>query len=56
MGANYMIFTTKHHDGFCLWPSKYTDYTIAHTPYKKDVVKQIVDAYTAEGIDVHLYF
>ena len=51
-----MIFTTKHHDGFCLWPSKYTDYTIAHTPYKKDVVKQIVDAYTAEGIDVHLYF
>lgn len=56
MGANYMIFTTKHHDGFCLWPSKYTDYTIANAPYKKDIVKAIVDAYTAEGIDVHLYF
>ena len=56
MGAKYMIFTAKHHDGFCLWPSKYTKYSIAHTPYKKDIVKQIVDAYNAEGIDVHLYF
>lgn len=56
LGAKYVIFTTKHHDGFCMWPSKYTDYTIANSPYKKDIVKQIVDAYTAEGIDVHLYF
>ena len=56
MGAKYMIFTTKHHDGFCLWPSKYTDYTIANTPYQKDIVKEIVDAYHAEGIDVYLYF
>lgn len=56
MGAKYMIFTTKHHDGFCLWPSKYTDYTIANSPYKKDIVGEIVNAYTAEGIDVHLYF
>ncbi|MDR3340975.1 MAG: alpha-L-fucosidase [Candidatus Symbiothrix sp.] len=56
MGAKYMIFTTKHHDGFCMWPSKYTQYTIANTPYKKDIVKELVDAYTAEGIDVYLYF
>lgn len=56
MGCRYMIFTTKHHDGFCLWPSKYTNYTIANTPYKKDIVKEIVEAYTKEGIDVHLYF
>ncbi|MDR0823797.1 MAG: alpha-L-fucosidase [Prevotella sp.] len=56
MGAKYVIFTTKHHDGFCMWPSKYTDYTIANTPYKKDIVKEIVDAYDAEGIDVYLYF
>lgn len=56
MGARYMIFTTKHHDGFCMWPSKYTDYTVAHSPYKKDIVKEMVDAYTAEGIDVYLYF
>ncbi|MFV0505911.1 MAG: alpha-L-fucosidase [Bacteroidales bacterium] len=56
MGAKYMIFTTKHHDGFCMWPSKYTDYTIANTPYEKDIVKELVDAYTEEGIDVYLYF
>ena len=56
MGVKYLIFTTKHHDGFCMWPSKYTNYTIANTPYKKDIVKELVDAYTAEGIDVYLYF
>ncbi|RDC58186.1 alpha-L-fucosidase [Pedobacter chinensis] len=56
MGAKYVIFTTKHHDGFCMWPSKYTDYTIKNTPYKKDIVKQVVDAYNAEGVDVYLYF
>lgn len=56
MGARYVIFTTKHHDGFCLWPSKYTDYTISNSSYKKDIVGAIVDAYTKEGIDVHLYF
>ncbi len=56
MGAKYVIFTTKHHDGFALWPTKYSDYNISKTPYKKDIVKEIVDAYTKEGIDVYLYF
>ncbi|MDR1897329.1 MAG: alpha-L-fucosidase, partial [Prevotellaceae bacterium] len=56
MGAKYMIITTKHHDGFCLWHSKYTDYTIANTPYKKDIIKELTDAYTKAGIDVYLYF
>lgn len=56
MGAKYLIFTTKHHDGFCLWPSRYTGYTIKNTPYEKDIVKQVVDAYNAVGIDVYLYF
>lgn len=56
MGAKYMIITTKHHDGFCIWPSKYTDYTIKNTPYKKDLLREIVNAYDKEGIDVYLYF
>lgn len=56
MGAKYMIFTTKHHDGFALWPTKYSDYNITKSPYGKDIVKEVVDAYNAEGIDVYLYF
>lgn len=56
MGAKYLVFTTKHHDGFALWPTKFSDYNITKSPYGKDIVKQVVDAYTAEGIDVFLYF
>lgn len=56
MGARYVTFTTKHHDGFCLWPSKYTKYTVKNSPYKKDIIKAVVDAYDQEGIDVILYF
>ena len=56
MGVRYVTITTKHHDGFCQWPSKYTDYNIAHTPYKKDIIGQLVNAYNKQGIDVILYF
>lgn len=56
MGARYLIFTTKHHDGFALWPTQYSDYNSSNTPFKRDIVKEVVDAYTAEGIDVYLYF
>ncbi|MBN7793694.1 alpha-L-fucosidase [Microbacterium esteraromaticum] len=56
MGARYVIFTTKHHDGFALWPSAYSEYTVASSPCDRDLVGEIVDAYTAEGIDVFLYF
>lgn len=56
MGAKYMIITTKHHDGFCLWPSEYTDYDVTNTPYGKDIIGPLVEAYDAEGIDVYLYF
>lgn len=56
MGAKYVIFTTKHHDGFAMWPTKYSPYNISKTPYKKDIVKEVVDAYSAVGIDVYLYF
>jgi alpha-L-fucosidase len=56
MGVKYLTFTTKHHDGFCVWPSKYTSYNISNTPYKKDIIRPLVDAYTKAGIDVYLYF
>ena len=56
MGAKYVTITTKHHEGFCLWPTKYSAFNISNTPYHKDVLKQIVDAYQAAGIDVHFYY
>lgn len=56
MGVKYVKITTKHHEGFCLWPSKYSNYTVAHTPYKKDILGELVQAFNDEGIDVHFYF
>lgn len=56
MGVRYVKITTKHHEGFCLWPSKYSKYTVAQTPYKKDILGELVKAYNDEGIDVHFYF
>ena len=56
MGVKYITITTKHHEGFCLWSSKFTDFDIENTPYKKDIIKQIIEAYNNEGIDVNLYY
>jgi len=56
MGAKYATITTKHHEGFCLWPSNYTDFDIASTPYKGDLIGEFVKAYNDQGIDVYLYY
>lgn len=56
MGVKYVTITTKHHDGFCLWPSKYSDFNITRTPYKKDMIGPMVRAFDKAGIDVYLYF
>lgn len=56
MGVKYVTITTKHHDGFCLWPSKYSDFNITETPYKKDMIGPMVKAFDKAGIDVYLYF
>ena len=55
-GFKYVKITTKHHEGFCLWPTKTTRYNVANTPYKKDVLGEIVKACNDEGLDVHFYF
>ncbi|OGV34948.1 MAG: alpha-L-fucosidase [Lentisphaerae bacterium GWF2_45_14] len=54
-GMKYVVLTTKHHDGFCLWDSKYTDWKSTKTPYGKDLLKPFVEAFRAEGIRVGLY-
>lgn len=55
-GFQYAVFTTKHHNGFCLWDSRTTDFNIMNTPYGKDLVKQYAEAFRKQGIKVGLYF
>ncbi len=52
----YAVFTTKHHDGFCLWDSSVTEYDVASSSYKGDIVKEYADAFRKHGIKVGLYF
>lgn len=55
-GMNYMVVTAKHHEGFCLWDSKLTDYKSTNTPYGKDVLRPMLEAFRAEGIRTGLYY
>ncbi len=55
-GMKYAVLTTKHHEGFCLFDSKYTDYKITNTPFGRDLVREYVDAFRAEGLRVGFYY
>jgi alpha-L-fucosidase len=55
-GMKYIVVTTKHHEGFCLWDSRYTDYKATKTPYGKDLIRPLVDAARAEGIKIGFYY
>ena len=55
-GMKYICFTTKHHSGFCMWDTKTTDFKITKTPYKKDLLKEFVNATREAGLDVGFYF
>jgi alpha-L-fucosidase len=55
-GMKYAVITTKHHDGFCMFDSDYTDYDIKNTPYEKDIIKEWVDAFRAEGLGIGFYY
>lgn len=55
-GMKYAVITTKHHDGFCLFDSKYTDYKSTNTPYGKDLLKEWVEAFRSEGLKVGFYY
>lgn len=55
-GMKYAVLTTKHHEGFCLFDTKYTDYKSTNTPYGKDIVREYVDAFRAEGLKIGFYY
>lgn len=55
-GMKYAVMTSKHHDGFCLFDSQYTDYKAANTPAKRDLIREYVEAFRAEGLKVGFYY
>ncbi len=55
-GMKYIVFTTKHHSGFCMWDTRTTGFNIMNTPYGKDLLEQYVDATRKAGLAVGFYY
>ena len=55
-GMKYVVFDTKHHDGFCLWDTKQTDYNVMNAPLKRDVVKELAEASRKQGLAFGTYY
>lgn len=55
-GMKYIVITSKHHDGFCLFDSKYTDWDVMSTPFKRDILKELSEACKKEGIRLCFYY
>lgn len=55
-GMKYITLITRHHDGFSMWDTKYSDFNIMNTPYKKDIVKLMADECHKQGIKLFLYY
>jgi alpha-L-fucosidase len=54
-GMEYIVITSKHHDGFCLWPSAQTDWDVASTPYQKDLLQPLAEACAKHGVRLCFY-
>jgi alpha-L-fucosidase len=55
-GMKYAVMTTKHHEGFCMFDSQFTDYKSTNTPAGRDLVREYVDAFRAEGLRIGFYY
>ncbi|QPB23962.1 alpha-L-fucosidase (plasmid) [Rhizobium sp. 007] len=55
-GMKYVVLTSKHHEGFCLWDTKTTDYKVTNTPYGRDLLLPFVEAFRAEGLKIGFYY
>ena len=56
LGAEYIVVTTKHHDGFCLWDTKATDFNAVNSPAKRDLIKELADACHRRGMKLGFYY
>ncbi len=55
-GMQYLCFTTKHHDGFCMWDTAHTDFKVTRTPYGRDVLAMLAEACHRRGVRLGLYY
>ena len=55
-GFEYVMFTAKHHNGFCMWDTQTTPFSVAHTPYHEDITRRLIDAFRKQGIAIGIYF
>jgi len=55
-GMKYLVITAKHHDGFCLWPTAFSDYNIINSPFKRDLVEELSVACKKQGLAFCIYF
>jgi len=55
-GMKYVVFTAKHHSGFCMFDTKTTPFNVMNTPLKRDITKELIEAFRKEGIAIGLYF
>ena len=55
-GASYFVFTSKHHDGFCMFDSEHTEYDIMSTPFKRDICRELAEACEKYGIKLFFYY
>lgn len=55
-GMKYLVITAKHHDGFCLWPTVFSDYNIMNSPFKRDIVEELSTACKKQGLAFCIYF
>ena len=55
-GMQYITLITRHHDGFSMWDTHYSDFNIMHSPYKKDIVKKMADECHRQGVKLFLYY
>jgi alpha-L-fucosidase len=55
-GQKFLLITSKHHDGFCLWDTEYTDFKVTNSAFGRDVLAELAEALSDRGIDLHFYY